>query len=107
MYMEVRLSLDTKMWKILVRTRQWYTSFILFTYQSCMNLLNFGSFCYTDFLILDYLPDLRLYAVVVILYHPLHFALARHFVDKTVNDRDFLVAFSLLLTLSLSTTISA
>lgn len=42
--MEVRLSLDTKMWKILVRTRQWYTSFILFTYQSCMNLLNFGSF---------------------------------------------------------------
>lgn len=42
--MEVRLSLNTKMWKILVRTRQWHTSFILFTYQSCMNLLNFGSF---------------------------------------------------------------
>lgn len=55
----------------------------------------FRVFCYTDFLILDYLPDLRLYTVVVVLYHPLHFALARHLVDKTVDDRDFLVAFSL------------
>lgn len=42
--MEVRLSPDTKMWKILVRTRQGHTSFSSFTYQSCMNLLNFGSF---------------------------------------------------------------